>query len=97
MAKRPSPDAWLSARQRWEADPTETFESIAQWMTASGSPVSRVAVSKRAEKESWARPKNLAQISEQAQLRADEKVTAKLSEGQKADRRSRDRGSCRSA
>lgn len=77
MAKRPSTDTWLAAKQCWEADPTHTFESIAKWMGAQGSPVSRVAVSKRAAKEEWARPKNLAQINEQAQLQADTKVSPK--------------------
>jgi hypothetical protein len=80
MAKRPSADAWTAARLRWEADPTETFESIAKWMGEQGSPVSRVAASKRAAKEAWARPTNLAQINEQAQLQADAKVSPKPSE-----------------
>ena len=75
MAKRPSQDTWLTARQRWEADPTESFESISRVVG-----VSRVAVSKRADKEKWSRPTNLRQINEKAQLQADAKVTPKPSE-----------------
>lgn len=75
MAKRPTADVWLSARQQWEADPTHTFESIAKIVG-----VSRVAVSKRAspEQEGWSRPQSLRQIVEKAQIQADAKVTPKL-------------------
>jgi hypothetical protein len=72
MAKRPSADSWLAARQRWESDPTQTFESIALQVG-----VSRQAACKRAEKEGWARPANLRQINERAQLQADAKVASK--------------------
>ena len=75
MAKRPSPDTWLSARKLWESDPTHTFESISKVVG-----VSRVAVSKRAEKEGWSRPESLRSIVEKAQLQADAKVTPKLSD-----------------
>lgn len=75
MAKRPSPDTWLAARQQWEADPTATFESISLIVG-----VSRAAVSKRADKEGWERPQNLRQIVEKAQLQADAKVTPQLRE-----------------
>lgn len=71
---RPTKDRWLEARERWESNPTETFESISKWVG-----VSRVAVSKRADKEGWKRPTNLRQIVEKAHLQADAKVTPKLS------------------
>lgn len=66
---------WLAARQRWEADPRANFETIGKEMG-----VSRVAVSKHADKEGWARAKNLRQINERAHLEADVKVTPKLSD-----------------
>lgn len=72
MAKRPTSEMWLAARQQWEADPKENFETIGRSLG-----VSRVASSKRASKEGWARPQNLRQIVERAQLQADVKVSPK--------------------
>jgi predicted transcriptional regulator len=71
---RPTKDAWEAARHKWEADPSETFESVSQTLG-----VSRPAVSKRASAEGWERVQSLHQIIEKAHLQAD-KVTAKLSE-----------------
>lgn len=70
MPKRPTSEMWLAARQQWEANPKENFETIGKSLG-----VSRVAASKRAAKEGWARPQNLRQILERAQLRADVKVS----------------------
>jgi hypothetical protein len=72
MAKRPSKDAWADARRTWEADPTETFESVSKTIG-----VSRVAVSKKASTEGWERVQSLHKIVEKAHLQAD-KVTPKL-------------------
>jgi hypothetical protein len=77
MAKRPSQDAWETARRTWESDPKQTFESIAQDMG-----VSRVAVSKRANRadDPWSRPQNMREIVDKAQRRADAReVAAKVS------------------
>ncbi len=74
MAARPTQDAWLAARQRWESDPTETFESISKVVK-----VSRVAVSKKADKEGWQRPVSLHEINQKAQLQADLKVARRVS------------------
>lgn len=71
---RPTKDAWAEARQLWETDPQQTFESI-----AAGMGVSRPAVSNKAKKDGWERKKTLRQIVERAQIQAD-KVTTKLSD-----------------
>lgn len=75
MAKRPSVETWLSARQQWEADPAQTHESIAKMVG-----VTRAAVQKRADKEKWERPQSLRDINRKAQLQADKKVALQLPE-----------------
>lgn len=79
MSKRPSQEAWAEARARWEADPKESFESIAQWLG-----VTRAAVSRKAKAAPvWEKVKSLRKIVEQAHLQAD-KVSAagqKVSDG----------------
>lgn len=79
---RPTADAWADARRRWEADPKENFETIGKSLG-----VSRVAASKRAAKEGWERVQSLRQIVEKAQLQADSKVTAKLSQVTEEERK----------
>ena len=71
---RPTKEAWQAARQRWEADPSETFESVSKTMG-----VSHVAVSKKANTEGWERVQSLRKIVEKAHLQAD-KVTPQLSQ-----------------
>ena len=71
---RPTKEAWQAARQRWEADPGETFESVSKTLD-----VSRVAVSKKAAAEGWERVQSLRKIVEKAHLQAD-KVSVKLSQ-----------------
>ncbi|RTL00413.1 MAG: hypothetical protein EKK59_04485 [Neisseriaceae bacterium] len=71
---RPTKDAWAEARQLWETDPQQTFESVASRMG-----VSRPAVSNKAKRDGWERKKTLRQIVERAQIQAD-KVTTKLSD-----------------
>jgi hypothetical protein len=76
MAKRPTTEDWQAARDRWEADPQETFESISEMMG-----VSRAAVSKKARNpaDPWVRAKGLRELAEKAHQRADEReVTAKV-------------------
>lgn len=70
---RPSKDQWTQARQTWEADSSQSFESIAKTLGCS-----RVAVSKRADREGWERVQNLRQIVEKAQRKADTKRAAKV-------------------
>lgn len=60
---------WLEARQKWEADPSLTFESLADKLG-----LSRQAVSKRANAEGWAKVGALRQAAEKAQFKADGKV-----------------------
>lgn len=77
MAKRPSQEAWETARRTWEADPTQTFESIAKIIG-----VSHTAVSKRANnpEDPWARQQSMREIVTKAQRRADAReVAAKVS------------------
>jgi hypothetical protein len=69
MQGRPTKVVWHTARQRWEADPTETFQSIAAHVG-----VSRQAVCKHAEQEGWLRLTDLEEINERAQISADSKV-----------------------
>lgn len=80
IPKRPSAATWADARLKWESDPRENWESIARWIATQGPAVTRVAVSKRADKEGWARPQNLRDIAQSAHLRADAReVAAKVS------------------
>ncbi len=69
MARRLTADEWQAARQRWEADPTLSFEALAEDLS-----VSRQAVSKKAKQEGWTKVGNLRQVAERAQLQADSKV-----------------------
>lgn len=66
---RLSPTQWAEARQAWEADPTLTFEALAERLH-----LSRQAVSKRANAEGWAKVGALRQAAERAQFKADGKV-----------------------
>jgi hypothetical protein len=68
-------DQWKDARQRWEADPTATHESISEQFG-----VSRQAVSKKANAEGWAKVGALRQVAEKAQLKADAKVAAQVAQ-----------------
>lgn len=60
---------WLEARQKWEADPSLTFEALADQIK-----LSRQAVSKRANAQGWAKVGALRQVVERAQFKADGKV-----------------------
>lgn len=62
-------DQWQEARRTWEADPTATFEAVADQYK-----VSRQAISKRANAEGWAKVGALRQVVERAQFKADRKV-----------------------
>jgi len=59
-------DQWAEARIKWEADPTMTFEDVAQSLG-----VSRPAVSKMADKVGWVKSGNLQSINRAAHIRAD--------------------------
>lgn len=74
MAKRPSHDAWQSARAKWEADPAESYESVAKVLG-----VSKQAVGKRAKEEGWEKTATLRSIVERAHFKADQReVDAKV-------------------
>lgn len=62
-------DQWQEARQAWEADPTLTFEGLAERLG-----LSRQAVSKKAKGENWTKVGALRKVAEKAQLQADCKV-----------------------
>lgn len=62
-------DQWQDARQAWEADPTLTFESLAEKLG-----LSRQAVSKKAKGDGWTKVGSLRKVAERAQLKADGKV-----------------------
>lgn len=62
-------DQWQEARQRWEADPTLTFEALADQLK-----LSRQAVSKKAKGDGWSKVGALRQVVEKAQFKADGKV-----------------------
>lgn len=66
VVPRLTKDQWLEARQRWEADPTLTFEALAAPLG-----VSRPAVSKMAEKQGWVKSGCLDSINRAAQVKAD--------------------------
>lgn len=72
---RPTKSAWKTARERWESNPKENFESV-----GSALGVSRVAASKMAQRQGWARVQTMGQIAKKAQLRADAKVTPLVSD-----------------
>jgi len=59
-------DQWAEARIKWEADPTLTFEDVAQSLG-----ISRPAVSKMADKVGWVKSGNLQSINRAAHIRAD--------------------------
>lgn len=62
-------DQWQDARQAWEADPTLTFEGLAEKLG-----LSRQAVSKKAKGDNWSKVGALRKVAERAQLKADRKV-----------------------
>lgn len=62
-------DQWQDARQSWEADPTLTFEGLAEKLG-----LSRQAVCKKAKGDSWSKVGALKKVAERAQLKADSKV-----------------------
>lgn len=57
---------WLEARQSWEADPTLTFEALAERVG-----LTKQAVSKMASKQGWVKSGSLDSINRAAQIRAD--------------------------
>lgn len=70
---RPTKTQWAQARQHWEADASQNWETISKSLG-----VSHQAVSKRAGAEGWQRVQSLRGIAEQAQLKADSKVAQKV-------------------
>mgnify|MGYP002619561445 CR=1 FL=1 len=64
--KRLPPDEWAAARVAWEADPTLSFYALAARLG-----VDKAAVSRRAKREGWERPANLAELAKKAHARAD--------------------------
>lgn len=73
-------DQWHDARQKWEADPTATFESLAP-----GYGVSRQAMSKKAKGDGWSKVGALRKVAERAQLKADGKVAQVAGATSKSD------------
>lgn len=68
-------DQWIEARQKWEADPSLTFEALAEQLG-----LTRQAVSKKANANGWAKVGALRQVVEKAQFKADAKVAQVASE-----------------
>lgn len=64
--KRPTPEQWLEARQKWEADPTLSIGAVAKKMG-----VSVEAVSKAVRRQGWVKATSLDSINRAAQVKAD--------------------------
>ena len=69
-------DQWAQARIRWEADPTLSFEDMAQTLG-----VSKQAVGKRAKDEGWEREPDLKSVGERAQFKADQREANRKVDG----------------
>lgn len=65
--KRLTADEWAAARAAWEADPTLSFGELSSRLG-----ISRQSVSRKAARDDWQRPTNLAELAKRAHARADE-------------------------